>query len=191
MPIITLPLPTFRDLPSMGANLTASPIIPSSVATTTATSLPPTLVATFADLTTDSPAPLGSCDSSKAQVTKKTLSQLCRIGEKGALCMPQFIYVFEGAGAAANCGPPEGPAPAGGRPSGLLYHHFLELGAGPRFRHTSAAAGPTHPAPVDPLHWPALLSGCVSFFSYFFIPTSLSLCALYIVLTIYNILLFN
>jgi hypothetical protein len=81
--------------------------------------------------------------------------------------MPQFIYVFEGAGAAADGGPPEGPAPAGGRPSGLLYYHFLELGAGPRLCHLGAAAGPTHPAPVDPLHWPALLSGCVSFFLYF------------------------
>jgi hypothetical protein len=81
MPTTMLPLPSFRDLPAIGANLTATPGLPAHVvATTTPPPLHlPTLVATTA-----SPPPVAEvahCNSSLSEVSSSFWTN--NIGERG------------------------------------------------------------------------------------------------------------
>jgi hypothetical protein len=88
MPTIKLPLPSFWDLPHMGGNVTASPLIPSHVATTSAPGLPSTLEELLpSPQATTSPSALANYNSTVVEVSEETLRQLCRKGENKALCI--------------------------------------------------------------------------------------------------------
>jgi hypothetical protein len=118
-----LPLPTFRDLPAMVANLTATPGLPAHVvaATTPSPVHLPTLVATT---TTSPPVVLQtSCNTSLAEVSSLLWTHNISLrGEEGhCVCHNTtllLVYMYQHilnvmTGAAEDCGGPAGPAPAG------------------------------------------------------------------------------
>jgi hypothetical protein len=160
MPTTMLPLPSFRDLPAAVANLTATPGLPAHVVATPA---PPPLHLPTLVASPTAPPPVvypSSCNTSLAEVSSFLfiLDQQRVKGEKrGIVCTTiQFepmlnirkFLKYDGR-SYRDCGGPAGPAPAGGGQSGLLPHHYLELGAWPDYGLPGAAAGQTHPAPLD------------------------------------------